>query len=101
MNNDWSLEKPNYFLAVPDGVTPAPALDYLIRVYGLPGDKNMGIIITETDNVKRHFSNIYDYFKFIKDTLVEVILSQKISLDYNGFYNAFLMQQITKRAFIK
>lgn len=38
-------------------------------------------------------------YKVIKDTLVEVILSQKKSLDYNGFYSAFLMGQLSEEEF--
>jgi hypothetical protein len=93
MNNDWTLEKP-------DTPTP-PSLDYLIRVYGSSEDKDMGISITETVKFKKHFDNVYDRFNFVKNTLVEVILSQRRSLEYNGFYNAFLMGQLPENRFVK
>lgn len=75
-------------------------VDYLIRLTGsCPED--MKYSITGTDKFKSHFANIFEYFKFVKDTLVEVIFSQKRSLDYNGFYNAFLMRQLSEEEFIK
>lgn len=88
MNDDWTLEKP-------DASAP-PTLDYLIRVRGSSGDKDIGISITETGKFKKHFDNIYDRFNFVKNTLVEVILSQRTTLAYNGFYNAFLMGNFLK-----
>ncbi|MGA7576604.1 MAG: hypothetical protein ACLQUW_08035 [Desulfobaccales bacterium] len=93
MNDDWTLEKP-------DASAP-PTLDYLIRVRGSSGDKDIGISITETGKFKKHFDNIYDRFNFVKNTLVEVILSQRTTLAYNGFYNAFLMGQLPENRFVK
>jgi hypothetical protein len=63
--------------------------------------EDMTVSITGTDKFKRHFSNIFEYFESAKDTLVEVIFSQKRALDYNGYYNAFLMNQLTEEEFLK
>ena len=77
----------------------ATRVDYLIRLTGsCPED--MKYSVTGTDKLKSHFANIFEHFKFVKDTLVEVIFSQKRSLDYNGFYNAFLMRQLSEEEFI-
>ena len=77
----------------------ATGVDYLIRLTGsCPED--MKYSITGTDKLKSHFADIFEYFKFVKDTLVEVVFSQKRSLDYNGFYNAFLMRQLSEDEFV-
>jgi hypothetical protein len=99
MSNDWNTGNPNYFLGTIDEVIPQPKYDLLIRVEGST-DEDIKLNITETNDFKRHFGNIFNYFNFLKNTLVEVILSQKRSLDYNGFYNAFLMQQLSEEEFI-
>lgn len=88
-------EAPFYLLADLDGATLARPFDYLVRVSGTSVE-NADFYITGTEKFKRHFGNI---FKLVKDTLVEVILSQKRSLNYNGVYNAFLLGQLSEEDF--
>jgi hypothetical protein len=99
MKNDWTLEKSNYFLGVFDEAYQ-PKIDFLIRVSGST-DEDMKFGITETEGFIKYFGNIYDKYRFVRDTLVEVILSQKRSLNYNGVYNAFLLGQLSEEDFEK
>lgn len=98
LSNDWTGEKANYFLGVLDESTPALPLDYLVRVCGSTAE-DIEFSVTETEKFKSHFGNIFGYFKIVKDTLKEVILSQKKSLEYHGVYNAFLMGQMSENEF--
>ena len=101
MNNDWNIDKyPNYFLETFDEVITQPKVDFLIRVSGST-EEDMKVCVTGTEIFKSHFCNIFESFKAVKDTLVEVILSQRRLLEYNGFYNAFLMGQMEELEFEK
>lgn len=101
MSNDWAVDKfSNYFLGTFDEVVTQPRVDFLIRVSGST-DEDMAVCVTGTNKFKSHFGNIFESFKVIKDTLVEVILSQRRLLEYNGFYNAFLMGQLNELEFEK
>lgn len=100
MNNDHIVENQNYFLGVLDEAVTQPKVDLLIRLSGST-DEDMELYITGTKKFKRHFGNIFESFKVVKDTLVEVILSQRRSLEYNGFYTAFLMGQMEEVEFEK
>lgn len=100
MSNDWNTDNPNYFLGTIDEVIPQPRYDILIRVKGST-DEDMELNITGTNYFKSHFRSRFNYFNFVKDTLGEVIVSQRRSLNYNGFYNAFLMQQLSEEEFIE
>ncbi len=98
--NEWDITTS---VKLSQEITPdasAPNVDYLIRMYG-SSHEEIKFVITGTEKFKRHFDGVFDYLKFVKDTLVEVILSQKRSLDYNGFYNAFLMGQLSEDEFEK
>ncbi|MCK9375696.1 MAG: hypothetical protein M0P73_06055 [Syntrophobacterales bacterium] len=98
MNNYRNAGSVNYLLETDDATSPK--YDLLVRVYG-PTLEDAEVNITGTIEFKKHFDNIFKYFKFVKDTLVEVILSQKRTLDYNGFYNAFLLEQVSEEEFDK
>jgi len=100
MTNDWNIDNPNYFLGTADVVISQSRYDFLIRVTGST-DEDMQLNFTGTNDFKSYFNKTFGYFVFVKDTLAEVILSQKRSLDYNGFYNAFLMQQLSEEEFIE
>jgi len=100
MNDDWNVETSNYLLGTLDEVVPQPKVDLLLRIIAST-EKDIELHIAGTEELKGHFNNIYENFKFVKDTLVEVILSQKKSLEYNGFYNAFLMKQLSEKQFVK
>ena len=101
MNNDWNIDKfPNYLLGTFDEAVTQQKVDLLIRVSGSTDD-DMEFCVTGTEKFKSHFSNIFESFKIVKDTLIEVILSQRRLLEYNGFYNAFLMGQMEELEFEK
>ena len=101
MNNDWNISKySNYFLGTFDEVITQPKVDFLVRVSGST-EEDMEFCVTGTEIFKSHFCNIFESFKAVKDTLVEVILSQRRLLEYNGFYNAFLMGQTEESEFEK
>ncbi|HLD47397.1 MAG TPA: hypothetical protein VJA64_06195 [Desulfobaccales bacterium] len=100
MSNNWTVEKSNYFSEVLDESAPAHSLDYLIRVCGSTAE-DIEFSVTGTEKFKAHFGNIFGYFKIVRDTLKEVILSQKRSLEYHGVYNAFLMGQTSEIEFTK
>jgi hypothetical protein len=101
MKNDWNIDRfPNYLLGTFDEAVTQPKVDLLIRVSGST-DEDMEFCVTGTERFKSHFGNIFESFKVVKDTLVEVILSQRRSLEYNGFYNAFLMGQMGELEFEK
>ena len=96
--NEWDITTPPQLTQEINPDASAPNIDYLIRMYG-PSREEIKFVITGTEKFKRHFGSVFDYFKFVNDTLVEVIVSQKRSLDYNGFYNAFLMGQLSEEEF--
>lgn len=101
MNNDWNISKyQNYFLGTSDEAITQPKVDFLIRISGST-EEGMEFCVTGTEEFKSHFCNIFESFKTVKDTLVEVILSQRRLLEYNGFYNAFLMGQMAELEFEK
>ncbi|MGA9756109.1 MAG: hypothetical protein WBV23_13310 [Desulfobaccales bacterium] len=100
MSTDWTVEKSNYCLGVLDESAPARPLDYLIRVCGSTAE-DLEFYVAGTEKFKTHFGNIFGYFKIVRDTLKEVILSQKRSLEYHGVYNAFLMGQTSEIEFEK
>lgn len=99
MSNHGDIVPINYFL-VTDDATPKLEYDFLVRVYGLTYE-DIVFAVTETADIKSYFGNIFDYYKFAIETLIEVIISQKKILDYNGVYNAFLMDQLSEDDFIK
>ncbi len=89
---------PDYLPLELDKPTTEGSFDYMIRLAGTNED-DMNYVVKETHEFKTYLSNIFEYFKFVKDTLVEVILSQKKLLDYNGVYNAFLLDQLSEEEF--
>jgi hypothetical protein len=98
LSNDWNVEKTNYFLGLLDASAPAQPLDYLIRACGSTTE-SLEFSVVGTKTFKSHFGNIFGYYKIVRDTLKEVILAQKKSLEYHGVYNAFLMGQMSESEF--
>lgn len=71
-------------------------IDCLFRLYSNSSGKlNLGMV--QTSVFKELFQN---YFKQTK-VLIEVIKSQKGLLEFNGYYTAFLLNQISEKQFNK
>jgi len=93
-----AVENKAYTLDHPDESPMDFNVDYLARIWGSsPAD--LKISIKETGKFKAHFENVFLYFRLVKDTLKEVILSQRKSLQYQGVYNAFVLGQLSEEEF--
>ena len=76
--------------------------DYLVRLRfsGVPL-KNIDVAVHPTEVVMRSFRDLLEEMREGNSILVEVIKKQKTLTDYNGFYNAFLLNQISEEDFKK
>jgi len=82
--------------------SPLMPFDYLVRLRfsGVPLE-NIDIDIHPTEVVMRSFKDFLEEIKKRNSTLVEVIKKQKNLIDYDGYYNSFLLNQITEDEFKK
>lgn len=73
--------------------------DVLIRLRGTQSGVN--VLVRETDSFIHYVQrNLFEKYNFVRNTLVEVIKSQKSLLNYTGYYNAFLMGQLSEAEFM-
>lgn len=81
---------------------PSIPFDYLVRLrFSEVPSENINIAIHPTEVVMSSFRDFLEKIEETNSILVEVIKKQKNLMDYNGFYNSFLLDQISEDEFKK
>ena len=73
--------------------------DYLVRLTGNQRSQAFYVDSWRTEDIAKMFYSVFEEKTFQLDTLVGVIRWQADLLDYNGHYNAYLLEQTTDEEF--
>lgn len=77
-------------------------LDYIIRLKSSSEVKELKIeAIASTSTFTRFFTKFFNLIKEEKDVFIKTIKWQKHMLDYNSYYNSFLLGTINEKEFLK